>query len=175
LDTNLDAIGNRTGYPTILDTVENYNVEEDDVFVIAIANIASKKSCADIIESKGGQFYSLIHQSAVVAQNTSIGDGCVLGREVIISNDCSIGNHCTFNSKAMVGHDSKLGQFCNLNAGAFIGGECVIEDGVTIHTYGIVTPRLSIAQNTVIGAGSVVVKNVAAGRTVFGNPAREIV
>jgi sugar O-acyltransferase (sialic acid O-acetyltransferase NeuD family) len=116
----------------------------------------------------------LIHQSAVVAQNTSIGDGCVIGREVIISNDCSIGNHCTFNSKAMVGHDSKLGQFCNLNAGAFIGGECVIEDGVTIHTYGIVTPRLSIAQNTVIGAGSVVVKNVAAGRTVFGNPAKEI-
>jgi sugar O-acyltransferase (sialic acid O-acetyltransferase NeuD family) len=174
LDTNLEAIGNRTGYPNILDTVENYNIEEDDVFVIAIANVASKKSCADIIKAKGGQFYTLIHQSAVVAQNSSIGDGCVLGREVIISNDCSVGNHCTFNSRAMVGHDSKLGQFCNLNAGAFIGGECVIEDGVTIHTYGIVTPRLSIAQNAVIGAGSVVVKSVAQGKTVFGSPAREI-
>jgi sugar O-acyltransferase (sialic acid O-acetyltransferase NeuD family) len=116
----------------------------------------------------------LIHQSAVVAQNSSIGDGCVLGREVIISNDCSVGNYCTFNSRAMVGHDSTIGDFCNLNAGAFIGGECVVEEGVTIHTYGIVTPRLSIAQNAVIGAGSVVVKSVAQGKTVFGSPAREI-
>jgi sugar O-acyltransferase (sialic acid O-acetyltransferase NeuD family) len=174
LDSNLEALGNRPNYPTVLDTVENYKIQEDDVFVIAIANTDTKKSCAEIIQKKGGRFHTLIHQSAVVAQNTTIGDGCVLGRGVIISNDCVIGNHCTFNSKAMVGHDCKLGNFCNLNAGSFIGGECLIDDGVTVHTYGIVTPRLHIEQNAVVGAGSIVVKNVEAGRTVFGNPAREI-
>jgi sugar O-acyltransferase (sialic acid O-acetyltransferase NeuD family) len=175
LDSNLEALSNRLNYPLVLDTVENYPIDKNDVFVIAIANIASKKKCADIIEKKGGRFYTLIHQSAEVARNTIIGDGCVLGRGVIVSNDCVVGNHCTFNSKAMVGHDCTLGHFCNLNAGAFIGGECVIEDGVTIHTYGIVTPRLHIESNAVVGAGSVVVKNVASDRTVFGNPAREIV
>jgi sugar O-acyltransferase (sialic acid O-acetyltransferase NeuD family) len=174
LDSNLDAIGNRSGYPAILDTVENYTIQEDDVFVIAIANIGSKRSCAESLRKKGGQFFTLIHQTAVIAQNTTIGEGCVIGRDVIISNDCKLGSHCTFNSKSMVGHDSEIGNYCNINAGAFIGGECKIEDGVTIHTYGIVTPRLHIAQNAVIGAGSVVVKNVALGKTVFGSPAREI-
>jgi sugar O-acyltransferase (sialic acid O-acetyltransferase NeuD family) len=157
-----------------LSTLEDYVIEENDVFVIAIANIDIRKKCAFIIDDRNGNFISLIHQTSNVAMNTIIGHGCVIGRNTVISNDCVISPHCTFNSKAMVGHDSSLGKYCNINAGAFVGGECKIEDEVTIHTYGIVTPRLHIAKRAIVGAGSVVVKNVAEGRTVFGNPAKEI-
>ena len=174
LDKDVDALKNYSGYPKILGTPDSYTVQEDDVFVIAIANIISRKRCVDLLEAKGGNFFNLTHPTATIAQNTIIGKGCIVSRQCIISNDVMIGDFVLFNSKVMVGHDVTISNFCTINAGAFIGGNAYLEVGVTLHTYAIATPNIKIGENAIVGAGSVAIGNVPGNVTVFGVPAKRI-
>lgn len=52
-----------------------------------------------------------------------------------------------------------------------MGGFCHLEDMATIHTGGKVLPHVKIGTASIVGAGAVVVKSVAANKTVVGNPA----
>ena len=38
----------------------------------------------------------------------------------------------------------------------------------------VVMPRITVGANSVVGAGAIVTKNIPAGVTVMGNPAREV-
>jgi len=59
-------------------------------------------------------------------------------------------------------------------SGLELGRPVVIGDGVWIGGGAIVLPGVTIGPNAVIGAGAVVTRDVAAGTTVVGNPARPI-
>jgi acetyltransferase-like isoleucine patch superfamily enzyme len=43
-----------------------------------------------------------------------------------------------------------------------------------VHPRATILPGVSVGDNAVIGAGAVVLKDVPAGATVFGNPAKVI-
>jgi maltose O-acetyltransferase len=49
-----------------------------------------------------------------------------------------------------------------------------IEDGVWLAAGAIVCPGVSIGENTVVGAGSIVTRSLPAGVVAYGNPARVI-
>jgi acetyltransferase-like isoleucine patch superfamily enzyme len=57
--------------------------------------------------------------------------------------------------------------FENVNLGA----NCVVEDFCLI---GVAPRGVEVGENAIVGAGSVVVRNVPAGVVVVGNPARVI-
>jgi acetyltransferase-like isoleucine patch superfamily enzyme len=61
-----------------------------------------------------------------------------------------------------------------ISAHAFIGGNAILEDLCTIHPHAVVLPRVRIGKGAVVGAGSVVIKDVAPYTTVFGSPAKVI-
>jgi len=50
----------------------------------------------------------------------------------------------------------------------------VIKDGVWVASFSIILPGVTIGENAVVGAGSVVTKDVAANAVVVGNPAKII-
>ena len=62
----------------------------------------------------------------------------------------------------------QVGVGCNINAEVQIEDEVFIGAGVTI------VSGITIGKGARIGAGSVVVENIEAGATVFGNPAKTI-
>ena len=54
------------------------------------------------------------------------------------------------------------------------GEETVIEDNVKIYVRAIILPGIRVGKNSIIGAGSVVIKDVPPNVIVMGNPARII-
>ena len=50
----------------------------------------------------------------------------------------------------------------------------VVGDGASIGSGSVILPGITIGANAVIGAGAVVTRDVAAGTTVVGNPARPL-
>jgi acetyltransferase-like isoleucine patch superfamily enzyme len=94
--------------------------------------------------------------------------GCVLdGRRYQIStgDDVSIGPEATI---LTLGHDPQSPGFCDR-------GDCVIiGDRVWIGYRAIILPGISIGDGAVVGAGSVVTRDVAPYSIVAGNPARVV-
>jgi acyl-[acyl carrier protein]--UDP-N-acetylglucosamine O-acyltransferase len=73
-----------------------------------------------------------------------------------------------------VGHDVTIGADCEVAPGAVIGGYCVIGDRVKIGINACLKPGVMVGDDARIGMGAVVVKDVPAGVTVVGNPARPL-
>lgn len=74
-----------------------------------------------------------------------------------------------------IGHDAVIGEDCEICCGAKIGGFVVIGDRVKVGLGAIVLPNVVIGADARIGAGAVVTRDVPAGETWVGSPARRLV
>lgn len=174
LDDKKDALDGYLDYPPIISSVENYQVQPDDVFVCALGSVKWKEHYINLILQKGGQFISLVHPTAIIGHNSKIGVGCIISNYAAISCDVTIGNYVTMSAKSGIGHDGKVGDFCHISALDNISGFVTIGNRVTIHPCADITPHRQIGDNATIGTGSVVINNVKANTTVFGNPAKKM-
>jgi len=86
---------------------------------------------------------------------TIIGDNCKIDNQVQIAHNCIMGRSCI-----MAGHSGLAGSV-TLGDGVIIGGSASIKDHTTIHS------------GATVGAGSGVVGDIAAGKTVLGYPAQD--
>ncbi len=106
------------------------------------------------------------------------------GKPVVIGKGCFIQQCCTFFGRGgiTVGNDVFIGPKVNLitinhdpnpeNRSATYGRPIVIEDKVWIGIGSTILPGVKIGYGAIVGAGSVVTKDVPAMTVVAGNPAR---
>lgn len=172
LDDKATALDGMAGYPTIIDSVEHYEPQPDDVFTCAMGDAHWKRHYAAIVLKKGGEFISLIHKTAYVGQNTRIGMGCIVCNDVSISCDVEVGDFVTFQRLVDVGHDCRILSYAHLGTKTFMGGYAQLGEESTIQTHGIVLPHVRVGNHCLIGAGAVAIRNIKDGQTVYGNPAK---
>lgn len=176
LDDNKHVFDGLIGdFPPILCSVEDYTVESDDVFFCALGDSHYRKQYAEIIEKKGGRFCSLISKDAYINRNSIIHDGSFIGEHTMIDDNVVIGNHAVIHPFCIVGHNSIIGDFASIESYSFVGGNSKIGNEVSLHVRSTVIPHISIEEKAVVGAGSVVIKNIPKGVHVFGNPAKKII
>ena len=174
LDDKKDALEGYEGYPPIISSVEDYRVCSDDVFICALGDPKYKKQYVNTIKEKGGCFLSLIHKKANIIPTAKIGTGCIVFQNVTVSADVVVGDFVTLQPMVFLGHDAKIGEWSHLNTNSVCNGYVELGECVQIHTSAIVVPKIKIGNNSVVGAGSVVLRKVADNVTVFGNPAKKI-
>lgn len=127
-----------------------------------------------------------IWQFVVVLEGARIGRECNICAHVLIEGDVVVGDRVTVKSGVQLWNGVRLGDdvFVGPNAtftndrhprskvypSQFL--ETVVEKGASIGAGAVILPGLRIGAGAMIGAGAVVTKNVPAGMTVVGNPAR---
>lgn len=174
LDDKADALAEYSNYPPIISSVESYIPKPDDVFICALGDVAYKEKYASVLLEKGGIFISLIHPSASISMNTTIGQGCIIEKNAIVSCDVTIGDFVTVMPQAVLGHDTQVGDWSHIGSFAFMGGFSKLGRSVTLHPTVNILPHKKVGDNATVGAGSVVIRPVQEGRTVFGIPAMKI-
>lgn len=174
LDDDPKALFEKPGYPAIINSVENYSPQPNDVFICALGNPTWQKYYSDIILSRGGLFINLIHKTAIIGQNSIIGYGCIFKNGVSVSCDCILGNFVSLQPRSTIGHDVQIGNHCHLGTNTIVGGGAEIGDLSTIHPGAIILPRVKIEDNCVIGAGAVAIKRIPSHSSVYGNPAKRL-
>lgn len=107
-----------------------------------------------------------------IEDNVHIGDNCVIIRGAI--DDTVIHNGVKLNTMVHIAHNDEIG------AGTLVTSPCHICGSVTIgencHIAGsIIRNQRRVGANAVVGLGAVVVKDVEAGVTVIGDPAKPMV
>jgi len=171
LDANPAALDRFAGYPPIIGAPDDYAPRPDDVFITALGNIASRRRCVELIESRGGRFISVIHRSASLGQNVTVGPGSFIAHNVVLTADISVGRHADIFHGTEIGHDSTVGDFAHVYSLCSIGGGVRIGDGAAVYPGARIVPGRLIGNGAVVGIGSVVLLNVKPDTTVFGNPA----
>ncbi len=174
LDDKVSALDGFENYPPIIGPVESYEVQPDDVFICALGEVKYKIKYCQMILNKGGEFINLISNRAYIGMNVKMGNGCIVCPDARIHCDITIGNFVTIQPMAIIGHDVKIGDWSHINALADCGGASVLGEGVTLHTTSFICPKSVIGEYATVGAGSVVLRRVKAGDTVFGVPAKPI-
>lgn len=176
LDDNPDAarehLRRRNTRLEVLGTVRDHQPKSDEVFIPCIGNPVHKLAVAETIENRGGSFISLVHPTAVVAPDATIGKGVFCFINSVISIGARLEDFVTLNVAAVVGHDSRVGRGATLSPGSILCGNVNLERGVFLGTDSSVIPAKSMGAFSALGAGSVAWSSVAAGQTVTGVPAR---
>lgn len=174
IDDTPDPLGGFPGYPPVLGRIVEYAPQPGDVFICAIGDIQGRKKCTQMIESRGGEFISLISLYATIERNSVLGRGCVVQAGVGISCDCRIGDHVHFQGMCVVGHDARIGSWSFLHCGAFLGGHVQVGEGVHIYPYAVIHPGKKVGDYATLGAGSFIIRHVPPHATMYGNPAKRL-
>lgn len=148
------------------------NLDDETYLHLAIGNCKTREAIA--MSFTKARFFRVSHPSAIIAKTAQIGLGSFIAAQSIIGPDAQIGIHCIINHAAVVDHDCVVGDYTHVAPLSSLGGGAVIGKGVLIGAGAVVLPGITIADYAVVGAGAVVTKNVVAGMTVVGNPAKFI-
>ena len=116
----------------------------------------------------------VIHPSAIIAENALIGKGVQIMAGAIVQPEANIGDQCIINTNASIDHENVLEGGVEAGPGATLCGNVHVEVNGWIAVRAVVLPRIRIGHDSIIGAGSVVTKNVPENVVVYGSPARII-
>jgi sugar O-acyltransferase (sialic acid O-acetyltransferase NeuD family) len=122
----------------------------------------------------GTSFFSVIHPRAILTRWVTLGIGTIITAGCILTSNIKIGHHVHLNLDCTVGHDVVIHNYVTVSPGVHVSGNVTLEEGSFIGTGANLIEGKTIGEWSVVGAGSVVVKDIPANSTAVGIPAKPI-
>jgi UDP-2-acetamido-3-amino-2,3-dideoxy-glucuronate N-acetyltransferase len=130
---------------------------------------------------------ALVADTAVIRENVTVGSKTIIGRGTTIENFCKVGSNCKIQTNVYLTAYSEVEDYvfvapCVITSndnyaarskerfGKFKG--VTIKKGGRIGAGAVILPGKTINEDSFVAAGSVVTKDVMAGKIVAGNPAK---
>lgn len=151
----------------------------DKAVCLAVADSRLRETLFHRCMNQKVDVISVRSSNAVVMDDVGVGQGAILCPFVTLTSNIEIGKCFQANIYSYVAHDCVIGDFVTFAPRVCCNGNVIIEDHAYIGT-GVVIKQgqrdspLRIGEGAVVGMGAVVTRDVPAGVTVVGNPARDI-
>jgi sugar O-acyltransferase (sialic acid O-acetyltransferase NeuD family) len=147
----------------------------DRTEIAVVCAVGSPESCRRLTqraESLGLSFACAISPLAHISDFARLGEGVTVFPHAVINTGAAVNSQAILNVAATASHDTKIGRYSNINPGAHLAGRVTVGEGCYIGMGASVIQGRSIGAWSVVGAGAVVTRDVPAGVTVAGVPAR---
>jgi sugar O-acyltransferase (sialic acid O-acetyltransferase NeuD family) len=174
---NRFLVGDAAGYPVfqgsqfpeeIQSRVGSFEV------IIAMSPMEKRKERIQQLKNLPLNPITIIHSSAVISKSAEIGKGCLICPGVIIGPGVVIGDHTILNSAVTIDHDSVIHENVIMAAGVHLPGYVKVLSDTFIGVGSCSVNGVTIGKNCLIGAGSVITKNIPDDVLAAGVPAKEI-
>jgi sugar O-acyltransferase (sialic acid O-acetyltransferase NeuD family) len=144
--------------------------------VVAIGNNRTRLQAVErlTIALPNVEWITAVHPHASVQNSVKLGAGTVVFAGAVIQPDTVIGTHVIINTGATVDHDGVIGDFVHLAPGTHLSGEVRVGRGAFVGIGAAIIPGRCVGEWATVGAGAVVIKDIPAGATAVGVPARVI-
>jgi sugar O-acyltransferase (sialic acid O-acetyltransferase NeuD family) len=141
---------------------------------VAVGDCLARRALAASMLDAGFDLVSIIHPSAVIADDVAIGVGVLVAAGAVINPRSRIGDLAIINTRASVDHDCIVERLAHLSPGVTLGGCATIKEGAWLGIGSTVLDRRTVGEWAVVGAGAVVIHDIPRERTYVGVPARDI-
>lgn len=143
-------------------------------FAVAIGNNKTRMRIYDSLNNKKAELPTLIHPTAVIDETVKIGNGTVVMANVVINSSTNIGSSCIINTASTIDHDCNIKDYVHISPGVHIAGTVSIGERTWIGIGTNVINNLSICGDCLIGAGSIVTKDINDAGTYLGIPIKKV-
>lgn len=143
-------------------------------------NTAIVSDKAQIGENTKIWHFSHIRENAVIGENVSIGQNVYIDSGVQIGDNCKIQNNVSIYKGVVIEDNVFIGPSVTFTNDLYpeVGGwgderlvSTLIEEGSSLGANSTIICGISIGKQSLIGAGSVVTKNIKNNVVAYGNPA----
>lgn len=146
---------------------------------VAIANSQVRQTIFANLKRDGIKILDVKASNVVCMDEVSLGEGSILSPFVTLTSNIKVGVGFQANIYSYIGHDCVVGDYVTFAPGVRCNGNIEIADHAYIGTGAILKQGrpgkpLKIGKGAIVGMGAVVTKNVPAGQTVIGNPAKPL-
>lgn len=173
IDDNRNALDSCSCDYQVLGSIADWEPADGEEFVCALAFPEVKKKVVELLKGKGAKFATLIHPSALIHSHCAIGEGVVITPNSVISANATVGDFVSILGSS-VAHDASVGEWSTLSGKCALNGHVQCGRMVYMGCGVLVAPSKRIGDGATVGIGSVVISNVKAGTTVYGNPAKKM-
>jgi sugar O-acyltransferase (sialic acid O-acetyltransferase NeuD family) len=125
-----------------------------------------------MLERGFSHFPTLVDPSSVTPPSAYLGRGCFINAGAILGGAVEIDDFALVNRAASIGHHSVVETCAVIGPGATLASNCRVGQGAMIGAGAVLAPGVKIGAGAVVAAGAAVHRDVEAGVTVLGNPAR---
>lgn len=146
-------------------------------------------SCAIIYRGANLAKDVLVADLASIREQVNIGQKTIIGKGTTIENNVNIGEYCKIQSNVQIVPYSEIEDHVFISPGVMTSNDkyagrtkrrfdeykgVTIKKGARLGVASITLPGVTIHEDALVGAGSLVTKDVAARKIVIGIPAKEV-
>lgn len=177
LDDHPALLGHLVGGVAVLGPRDWVHDHGDTDVVVCIAHPRRPLSRLGVVRSLGLdpiRYPTLVHPGAFLAGSTQVGVGGVIHAGVTCTADVTVGDHVVIMPGVVLTHDVVIGDGVTLASGVLVAGGVHIDDGAYVGAGALVREGCHVGAGATVGMGAVVTRDVDAGTTWVGNPARPL-
>ncbi|MFW6030803.1 MAG: DapH/DapD/GlmU-related protein, partial [Halanaerobiales bacterium] len=130
----------------------------------------------------------LMADLSTIREDSSVGDKTIVGRNVTIENLCEVGANCKIQTNAYITAYSEVGDYVFIAPGVITTNDnfagrseerfkyhkgIIVKDGGRIGANATTLSGITINEDTLVAAGSVVTQDTPPKKIVMGSPAKE--
>lgn len=123
-----------------------------------------------LVQMEDKQFINLIHPTSYVSRSVKLNYGLQLEPLSTIAACTTIGFAVNIKRNCNIGHHGVIGDFVTINPGVTVSSEVNIGHNTMIGSGSTIRDGITIGAHSIIGMGSVVVKDIPSHSIAYGNP-----
>lgn len=152
--------------------VNIHDLPADVGYVIGLGDGRVRREIDADLQRTGRECPTIVHPNAHRGFDVQLGPGSVVCSHVSMENNIRLGRHAHVNQNATVGHDTRLADYVTVSPLASISGNVTAGEAAFFGAGSAVREHTRVGADSVVGMGATVVRDVPAGVTVVGTPAR---
>jgi len=125
-------------------------------------------------KENGLELISAIHPSAIIMEDAILHEGIVLHAKAFVGYRAELYPGVFINTNAQVDHHNVIRHCAMIDPGVVTAGNVTIGEYSHAHTRAVIINRIRIGKNSILGAGTVVIRDVPDNVTVVGVPGKII-
>lgn len=166
----------RSGLPVVGGT-DALDQMPDVAVVICVGNPKNYRARERLVHRLGlpaDRYATVVHPAAEVGSGSTVGPGTVLLAGAVLTADVAVGAHVAIMPQVVLTHDCVVGDYVTIASGVRLGGGAVLAPGAYVGAGALVREKVTVGARSLVGMGSVVLRDVPPDEVWAGNPARHL-